>query len=115
MVKVEDEKGSQTYRYDATTGFMTELIDSAAGAFKAEHDVTGQLTSEVYPNGMTAVYTHDAADDTTAIEYIKTAHCATSCPETWFGDHTTPSVHRRIPSARVLCRKRLMCTTRPGA
>jgi YD repeat-containing protein len=93
LLKVKDSKGSQTYHYNATTGFMTELTDSAAGTFKAEYDLAGKMTSEIYPNAMTAYYKHNQVGEATGIEYKKTAHCAKTCPEVWFSDTTVPSVH----------------------
>ncbi len=51
------------------------------------------MTSETYPNGMTASYTHNQAGETTGIEYTKTAHCAKTCPEVWFSDTIIPSIH----------------------
>jgi streptogramin lyase len=93
LLKVSDEKGNQTYHYDETTGVLAELVDSAAGTFKATYDVAGKLTSESYPNAMTAKYTHNQVGDTTGIEYVKTAHCAKTCPEVWFSDANVPSIH----------------------
>ncbi len=54
LTRVADPKGSQTYHYDETAGTLTELVDSAAGTFKAEYDGAGTMTNESYPNGMTA-------------------------------------------------------------
>ncbi len=69
---MSDGKGNQTYHYNETTGALKELVDSAAGTFTAEYDVAGKMTSESYPNGMTAYYTHNQAGETTGIEYKKT-------------------------------------------
>lgn len=93
LVKVSDSKGYQTYHYNETTGLLTELVDSAAGAFKAEYDLAGKLTTETYPNAMTATYTHNQVGEMTAVEYTKTAHCEKTCPEVWFSDTVVPSVH----------------------
>lgn len=93
LVKFSDSKGNQTYHYNETTGFLTELVDSAAGAFKAEYDLAGKLTTETYPNAMTATYTHNQAGEMTTVEYKKTAHCEKTCPEVWFSDTTVPSIH----------------------
>lgn len=86
-------KSKQTYSYDATTGSLTELNDSSAGAFKASYDVAGIMTSESYPNGMTAAYAHDAAGYATALEYTKTSSCAKACPEVLFADSVVPAIH----------------------
>ncbi|MGC2374141.1 MAG: SMP-30/gluconolactonase/LRE family protein [Solirubrobacteraceae bacterium] len=87
------ERGKQTYTYDTTTGFLTKLVDSAAGTFTASYDVAGRMTSESYPNKMTAFYTLDTTGETTGMEYKKEAHCATTCPEVWFNDATMSSIH----------------------
>ena len=93
LVKVEDKKGNQTYHYNETSGSLSEVVDSAAGTFKAEHDLAGKMTSETYPNAMTATYTHNQIGETTRIEYTKTAHCEKTCPEVWFSDTAIPSIH----------------------
>jgi sugar lactone lactonase YvrE len=91
LVKVSDAKGNQTYHYNETTGALIELDDSGAGAFKAEYDLAGKMTSESYPNGMTAYYTHNPAGEAIGIEYKKLTHCTEKC--VWFSDTTVPSIH----------------------
>ena len=95
MHKVNDGKGTQTANYNATTGLLTELVDSSAEGMKftATYDVAGNMLTESYPNAMTAYYTYDATGKPTSLEYKKTAHCKTTCPETWFSDSVTPSIH----------------------
>jgi YD repeat-containing protein len=93
LTAINDGKGTQTYAYDPTTGILTKLIDSAAGTFTASYDVEGKMTSESYPNGMTANYTRNQLGQTTGLSYEKTTHCATKCPETWFSDTIVPSIH----------------------
>ncbi len=93
LVKMSDSKGSQTYHYNETTGALSELVDSAAGTFTANYDVAGKMTTETYPNGMTASYTHNQTGETTGIEYKKTVHCAKTCPEVWYTDTIVPSIH----------------------
>jgi sugar lactone lactonase YvrE len=88
---VSDEKGSQSYAYDPTTGELTKLLDSSAKTFTASYDVEQNMTSETYPNGMTATYTVDPAGETTGIEYVKTTHCTEKC--VWFSETTVPSIH----------------------
>jgi YD repeat-containing protein len=85
--------GSQTYTRDPTTGQLTTLVDSGAGTFTATYDVAGNMTSETYPNKMTATYTRNSVGAVTGVEYTKTAHCASTCPERWFGDSVAPSIH----------------------
>jgi YD repeat-containing protein len=77
--EVNDGKGTQSYTYDATTGALTKLADTAAGTFSAERDVEGRLTAEIYPNGMTARYSYDAGGTATSVEYVKTTHCSENC------------------------------------
>jgi YD repeat-containing protein len=91
VVKVSDAKGSQTYIYDETTGARKELRDSAAGTFSASYDVQGRMTSESYPNGMTAYYTYNATGATTGMEYKKLTHCTEKC--TWFANTAVSSIH----------------------
>ena len=91
--KGEEAKSSQAYVYNNTTGFMEKLVDSAAGTFRASYDVEGKMTSEVYPNNMTATYTINPIGQSTSLIYEKNADCASKCPEVWFGDGVVPSVH----------------------
>ncbi len=91
--KGKEAESKQTYSYDPTTGFLTKLIDSAAGTFTASYDVEGRMTSETYPNNMTATYTVNPAGQATGLVYEKNAHCASKCPEVWFSDSVSPSIH----------------------
>ncbi len=93
LIKMSDNKGSQTLHYNETTGALQELVDSAAGTFTASYDVADKMTSESYPNGMTAYYIRNQAGETTGIEYKKTVHCAKTCPEIWYSDTIVPSIH----------------------
>ncbi len=93
LKKASDGKGSQTYEYDPTTGAVKELADSAAGKFTASYDVEGNLTAETEPNAMSANYTINPAGQLTNVKYVKTAHCAKTCPETWYNDTAIPSSH----------------------
>jgi YD repeat-containing protein len=91
LLTVTDEKGSQSYSYDATTGQLTKLLDSAANTFTASYDVEGHMTSETYPNGMTANYTQDQAGEPVGIEYVKTTRCTEKC--VWFSETITPAIN----------------------
>jgi len=93
LKKINDGKGTQTYEYDTTTGAVKELTDSTAGKFTATYDVEGNLLSEDYPNAMSANYTVNPAGQLTGVTYVKTAHCAKTCPETWYSDTIVPSSH----------------------
>jgi sugar lactone lactonase YvrE len=93
------KKGSQMYSYDAATKALTKLVDvgpeggAGAGTFTAGYDIEGKLTSEIYPNAITAKYTYNATGEATGIEYEKTAHCAGTCPEVWFKETVASSIH----------------------
>ncbi len=89
--KTSDGKGTQTFSYDSTTGFLTRMVDSAAGTFTASRDVEGNTLSEGYPNGMTAKDLFDATGQTIGLEYVKTTHCTEKC--VWYSDSIVPSVH----------------------
>ena len=91
--KGKEAESYQTYAYDPTTGFLTKLVDSAAGTFTASYDLEGKMISEVYPNKMTATYTINAVGQATSLVYEKNAHCASTCPETWFSNSVAPSIH----------------------
>jgi YD repeat-containing protein len=93
LTSISDPKGNQTYAYDPTSGLLTKLVDSVAGTFTASYDIEGNMESETFPYGMTASYTRDQAGETTAINYVKTSHCAGTCPEAWFSETTVPSIH----------------------
>src|SRR6202035_2065133 len=93
LKKMNDGKGTQTYEYDATTGMVKELVDTAAGTFTASYDVEGKLTSEGYPNAMSANYTVNSAGQLTGVQYVKAVHCAKTCPEAWYSDSVVPSIH----------------------
>lgn len=89
--EVNDGKGTQIYAYDETTGFLTKLLDTAAGTFTASYDAEGKMLTENYPNGMTATSTYDPTGTATGIEYVKTTHCTEHC--TWFSDTAVASIH----------------------
>lgn len=86
-----DGKGTQTLSYDPTTGFLTKLVDSAAGTFTGAYDAEGNLLSLGYPNGMSANYSYNATGRETAVEYLKTTHCTSGC--TWFSESEAPSIN----------------------
>jgi hypothetical protein len=91
--KGSEAESKQTYSYNATTGFMEKLIDSAAGSFSASYDVEGRMTSEVYPNGMCANTAYNTVGEATSLEYVKTRNCSEAKPPVWFSDTIVPSIH----------------------
>jgi RHS repeat-associated protein len=90
VTKANDGKGTQTYSYNATTGEVSSLKDSAAGTFTATRDVEGNITTEGYPNGMNANRTLNAVGEPINLEYVKTTHCSSGC--TLYSDAVTPSI-----------------------
>ena len=92
-------KGSQMYSYNSTSKALEKLLDLGpeggvgAGTFTASYDVEGRMTSETYPNGMTAEYAYNSTGEATGIEYEKATHCAGTCPEVWFKETVVPSIH----------------------
>jgi RHS repeat-associated protein len=74
-----DGKGTQTYRYDSTTGLPVELEDSAAGIFTASYDADGDLVKRGLPDGLTAETTFDETGAPASLTYTKASNCGTSC------------------------------------
>ena len=90
----ESGKGKQTYSYNEETGARTSVSDSGAGALGAGYTVGGQISEEIYPNGMVAYYRYSPTGEATAIEYKKTTYCTEEHEKcVWFKQTLTPSVH----------------------
>ena len=96
LEEANDGKGVQSYAYDATTGALSKLVDTAAGTFTAERDLEGRIVSEGYPNGMSAKYTYDPTGAATALEYVKTTHCTEKC--TWYSQSLALGIHGEMLS-----------------
>jgi RHS repeat-associated protein len=96
VTEVFDGKGSQAFGYDATTGDLTKIEDSAIGAMTAEYDSGGKMTSMAFPNGLEARYGYDGGGFATVLEYVKTTGCSEKC--VWFEESQSPSVHGKILS-----------------
>jgi DNA-binding beta-propeller fold protein YncE len=96
--KGEEAKSEETYSYNATTGLMEKLINTAVGmttaegTFTATYDVEGNMTDEVYPNGMCANTTYNSVGTATGVEYLKPKTCTESKPTVWFSDSVVPSI-----------------------
>jgi RHS repeat-associated protein len=71
LVTTNDGKGTQTRIYDATSGLLTELQDSAAGTFTASYDADGNLVERGLPNGLIAKTTYDEAGEPVHLSYTK--------------------------------------------
>ena len=93
LKETSEKEAKQTYAYNTTSGALEQLVDSAAGTFTASYDAEGKLHTEVYPNALTVKYTYNPLGEATAIQYEKTAHCKTTCPEVWFEETTVPKGH----------------------
>lgn len=90
-VVVTDDKGAQTMNYDAISGALVELEDSAAGTFTAAYDADGNLTEQTLPNGLTAQTTYNDAGVPVHLRYQKTTGCMSNC--TWLEFDVTQSIH----------------------
>jgi RHS repeat-associated protein len=94
LIKVNTGKGTETYKYNETTGLPIELISEYGTtklAFTATYDSEGNTLTEGYPNGMKAEYAYNQNGKPTGLEYIKTTDCTEKC--TWFSDVIVPSIH----------------------
>ena len=78
-VKTTDNKGSQTFRYDAVSGLPVELQDSAAGTFTASYNADGSMVSRTLPDGLTAETSYDPAGEATHLSYRKASNCGANC------------------------------------
>lgn len=91
---VSDDKGTKTMAYDATTGLLTGLQDSAAGTFTAKYDADGNLTERLLPNGLTAKTTYDEMGEADQLTYTKQSSCGESC--TWLDFEAERSIHGQV-------------------
>jgi RHS repeat-associated protein len=91
-----DGKGTQTFQYDAATGSVVGLTDSAAGTFTASYNADGAMISRGLPNGLTAASTLNAAGEIMRLTYTKASNCGASC--TWLDSEVTRSAGGRILS-----------------
>ncbi len=99
--KGEEAASKQTYTYESTTGLISKLVDSGAGAagtFTASYDVEGRMTSEIYPNGMCANTSYDSTGAATSISYVKTRNCSEEHPTVWFSDSMVAGIHGEMLS-----------------
>jgi RHS repeat-associated protein len=84
-------EGTETFAYNETTGLLSEATISGVGTFTAGYDLDGNMTTETYPNGMTAAYTYNHADEASGLVYKKETNCTEGCE--WFKDSVTHSIH----------------------
>ncbi len=90
-VSIYDGKGTQTFSYDANSGLLVKLQDSAAGTFTASYDADGNITQRGLPNGLTATATYDETGAPVHLSYVKTLNCVTEC--TWLDFDVEESIH----------------------
>ncbi len=89
-------KGSQKYGYDPTTGLLTTLEDSSAGAFTAAYDADGNMIEEGLPDGIVGKTSYDETGQPTALTYTKTSSCIEKC--TWFEEKEQTSIYGQLLS-----------------
>jgi RHS repeat-associated protein len=88
-VTVTDGKGTTSYTYDSATehrGLVTAEdigVGAAPGTFTADYDAAGNLATQTYPSGLTAVTSYDNAGNDTALTYAQGG-------VTWYGFTQTP-------------------------
>jgi RHS repeat-associated protein len=97
-VSTNDGKGTQTRTYDATSGLLTQLVDSAAGTFTASYDADGNLVERGLPNGLTAKTTFDEAGAPTHVRYEKTTSCSLNC--VWLDFGAEESIYGQVLSQK---------------
>ncbi|MEO7262337.1 MAG: RHS repeat-associated core domain-containing protein, partial [Jatrophihabitantaceae bacterium] len=89
VATVNDGKATTSYTYDSATehrGLVTaEDIGAGAapGTFTADYDAAGNLTTQTYPNGLTATTSYDNAGNDTSLIY-------TQAGVAWYGFTQTP-------------------------
>jgi RHS repeat-associated protein len=93
-VTASDGKGTQSATYDATSGLLTKLEDSAAGTFTASYDADGNLVERGLPDGLTAKTIYDETDAPVHLTYTKASSCGTSC--TWLDEGLERSTYGQI-------------------
>lgn len=92
-VITSDGKGTQTATYDADSGTLTQMTDSAAGTFTASYDADGKVLEATLPNGLVARPTYSASGSPTALSYEQT-YCSEDC--TWLEFERQSSIHSEV-------------------
>ncbi len=93
-VSTYDTKGTQTMTYDATSGLLVSLADTAAGTFTASYDADGNLLERGLPNGLVAKTTYDEAGGPISLAYDKVTNCSSEC--TWLSFGTERSIYGQV-------------------
>jgi RHS repeat-associated protein len=97
---IYDGKGTQTFSYDAASGLLTTLKDSAAGTFTAAYNADGIMVERGLPNGLVAKTTYDEVSAPTKLAYTKVTSCTEKC--TWLEESNERSVYGQIVSQASL-------------
>ncbi len=95
-----DGKGTQAFGYDATSGLLTKLEDSAAGTFTAAYDADGSMVEQGLPNGLVAKTSYDEAGSPSELSYTKVTSCTEKC--TWLEESNERSVYGQVLSQASL-------------
>jgi RHS repeat-associated protein len=95
-VKVFDGKGTQLFAYDEDSGLATEMLDSAAGAFKATYNADGQMTEQLLPNGLAQKLAYGPEGTALSLKYVKETGCSSAC--TWLNFDREESIHGQVLS-----------------
>jgi RHS repeat-associated protein len=88
-----DGKGSQTAAYDPDSGVLSQMTDSAAGAFTATYDADGKMLEGGLPNGLVAQADYDPSGTPTDLTYEQT-YCSEDC--TWLQFERESSIHGQV-------------------
>jgi RHS repeat-associated protein len=99
-VTTSDGKGVQTRTYDATSGLLTKLEDSAAGTFTATYNADGSMAEAGLPDGLLAKTTYNEVGEPTALTYTKATSCAEKC--TWLEEIQERSIYGQVLSQTSL-------------
>lgn len=97
---IYDGKGTQTFGYDATSGLLTKLEDTAAGTFTATYDADGAMVERGLPNGLVASTTYDEVGEPTKLAYTKVPSCTEKC--IWLEESNERSIYGQILSQTSL-------------
>ena len=100
QVNTTDGKGTQNFYYDATSGLLTKLEDSAAGTFTAAYNADGAMTEEGLPNGLVAKTTYNEVGEPTNLTYTKVTSCTEKC--TWLEEGQEHSIYGQVLSQTSL-------------
>lgn len=91
-----DGKGAQLFAYDEDSGLPTEMLDSAAGIFKANYNANGQMTEQLLPNGLAQKITYGPDGTALSLQYEKKTFCPSAC--TWLSFNRKDSIHGQVLS-----------------